>query len=74
MLSLCSCPWLVACSRLCVGADVFNKFAQSAWGKKLAKRQKKSELTDFERYLAVVAKTKRSKKVRKIFEQLKAAE
>lgn len=52
-------------------ADVANKFAASAWGKKLAARQSKANQTDFERYQAAVAKAKRSRAVRKAFNQLK---
>ncbi|KAK9820141.1 hypothetical protein WJX72_006581 [[Myrmecia] bisecta] len=43
--------------------DVFTKFQQTAWGKKLAARVSKSQTTDFERYKAAVAKSKRSKAV-----------
>ncbi|GAB4822502.1 hypothetical protein N2152v2_009548 [Parachlorella kessleri] len=52
-------------------ADVFNKFAASAWGQKLAKRAAKADQTDFDRYKAMVQKIKRSAQVRKAFNQLK---
>lgn len=42
-----------------------EKFANSAWGKKLAARQKKAALTDFQRYKETVARTERGKKIRK---------
>lgn len=46
-------------------ADVFKKFESSSWGKKLAKREAKSNQTDFERYQAAVARKKRSEAVKK---------
>ena len=46
-------------------ADVFNKFAASAWGQKLAKRAAKADQTDFDRYKAMVQKIKRSAQVRR---------
>ena len=49
-------------SGLC--ADVFAKFAASAWGQKLAKRAAKAGQTDFDRYKAMVQKVKRSSQVR----------
>ena len=52
-------------------ADVFNKFAQSSWGQKLAKREAKSATSDFDRYKAAVAKMKKGKLVRKALAQLK---
>lgn len=52
-------------------ADIFSKFEKSAWGQKLAKRQQKTQLTDFERYLNVKSKSKKAAKTRKAFEKLK---
>jgi large subunit ribosomal protein L14e len=49
---------------------VAGKFAASAWGKKLAARQTKAAQNDFERYQAAVAKAKRSRAVRKAYNQL----
>jgi large subunit ribosomal protein L14e len=49
---------------------VAGKFAASAWGKKLAARQAKANQSDFERYQAAVAKAKRSRAVRKAYNQL----
>ena len=46
-------------------AEVFKKFADSAWGKKLAKREVKSNQTDFERYKAAVERKKRSEAIKK---------
>mmetsp|Transcript_2882 Transcript_2882/g.10433 ORF Transcript_2882/g.10433 Transcript_2882/m.10433 type:complete len:126 (-) Transcript_2882:205-582(-) len=46
-------------------ADVQGKWDSSAWGKKLAARRAKKAMTDFERYKAVVAKTKRAAAIRK---------
>jgi large subunit ribosomal protein L14e len=52
-------------------ADVFGKFAASNWGKKIAKREAKASLNDFERHAAAVKKMKRSAKVRSAFNKLK---
>ena len=52
-------------------ADVDGKFSKSAWGRKLASRRQKSQLTDFERYKAAVTKSKKSKAVRTAFTKLK---
>jgi len=41
------------------------------WGKKLQKRQTKANMTDFERFQAMIAKTKRARAVRKAEQQLK---
>eukprot|EP00879_Flechtneria_rotunda_P000107 GHRR01000161.1.p1 GENE.GHRR01000161.1~~GHRR01000161.1.p1 ORF type:complete len:133 (+),score=49.63 GHRR01000161.1:69-467(+) len=51
-------------------ADVAGKFASSAWGKKLAARQAKASLTDFDRYTAMVEKAKRSRAVRTAYNKL----
>lgn len=45
-------------------AEVEKKFAASAWGQKLAKRQAKAAQNDFDRYKAMVQKVKRSAQVR----------
>jgi hypothetical protein len=52
-------------------ADIAGKFAASAWGKKLAARQSKANMTDLDRYKAMVAKCKRSRLVRTAFNKLK---
>ena len=52
-------------------ADIVNKFANSAWGRKLAKRVQKTQLTDFERYQATAAKRKASAGARKTLLKLK---
>ena len=54
-----------------LSADVEAKFAKSAWGQKLAKREAKAATTDFDRYKAAVQKIKRSAQVRRVFNQLK---
>jgi len=38
-----------------------EKFANSAWGKKIANKKKRAALTDFERYKVMVARQKRAK-------------
>lgn len=53
--------------------DVFAKFAASAWGQKLAKREAKAAQTDFDRYTSAVAKIKKSAQVRRAFNKLKKA-
>lgn len=45
-------------------------FAATSWGKKLAKRNTKADMSDFDRFKAMCAKTSRSKLVRKAYEQL----
>eukprot|EP00892_Ulva_mutabilis_P010159 jgi/Ulvmu1/7515/UM037_0059.1 len=47
--------------------DAFNA---TNWGKKLQKRQSKANMTDFERFQAMIAKTKRARAVRKAEQQL----
>ena len=47
------------------GADVAGKWAASAWGKKLARREARANLTDFERFKVALARTKRSALVKK---------
>lgn len=49
------------------------KFAASSWGKKLAGQKAKAAMTDFDRYKAAVAKAKKARAVRKVFNQLKKA-
>lgn len=53
------------------GADVFGKFAKSAWGQKLAKRQAKLDKTDFERHQDLVSRRKLSQKTKIIANKLK---
>ena len=55
----------------CPLAEVESKFGKSSWGKKLEARRKKVSLTDFERYKAAVAKSKKSKAARSTFNKLK---
>lgn len=52
-------------------ADVFGKFAKSAWGQKLAKRQAKLDKTDFERHQDLVSRRKLSQKTKIIANKLK---
>merc|ERR1719183_2251614 len=52
-------------------ADVENKFAASSWGQKLARREAKANMTDFDRHCAAVKKMKRSASVRKAFNKMK---
>ena len=54
-------------------SDVFNKFAASGWGQKIAKREAKAAQTDLDRYKSTVAKIKRSAVVRRTVNKLKKA-
>jgi len=54
-------------------AGVTDKFASSAWGKKLAARAAKANMSDFDRYKATVAKCKASRQARTAFNKLKKA-
>lgn len=51
-------------------ADAFSKFEKSAWGQKLAQRQQKTQMTDFERFLAVKTRSKKAAKTRKTLAKL----
>ncbi|XP_024364757.1 large ribosomal subunit protein eL14z [Physcomitrium patens] len=46
-------------------AEVEQKWANSAWGKKLAVRTKRASLTDFDRFKVMVARVKKSSIVRR---------
>jgi large subunit ribosomal protein L14e len=54
-------------------SDVFNKFAASGWGKKIAKREARAAQNDLDRYKSTVAKIKRSAVVRRTVNKLKKA-
>ena len=45
-------------------SGAFEKFAASAWGQKLARREAKAGLTDLERYKASVKRSARAKAIR----------
>ena len=57
----------------CGGAGLDAKFLATAWGKKVAKRTAKANMTDLDRHNAMVAKSKRARQVRKAFNALKKA-
>merc|ERR1712194_384957 len=44
--------------------DVINKFAASAWGKKMKAKETRSNMTDFDRFKLMVAKKKRAQVVK----------
>jgi large subunit ribosomal protein L14e len=50
---------------------VSAKFAATAWGKKLAARSAKAAMTDFDRYKAAVAKSKKGRLIRQAVNKLK---
>lgn len=45
-------------------SQAFEKFAASAWGRKLARREAKAGLTDLERYKASVKRAARAKAIK----------
>ena len=45
-------------------SKAFDKFAATAWGKKLAARKEKAASTDFSRFKAMIAKKAKSAKVK----------
>lgn len=49
------------------------KFAASSWGRKLAKRDAKVAMNDFDRFKAAVAKSKKARVIRKVLSGLKKA-
>lgn len=50
--------------------DVFKKFEQTAWGRRIARRKEKAEMTDFDRYKVMVARRKRAVAVRAAYRKL----
>lgn len=53
-------------------ADVDGVFAASSWGKKLARKEKRAKLNDFDRFKVMVARMKKSKAINAEYEKLKA--
>ncbi|EGD76809.1 60S ribosomal protein L14 [Salpingoeca rosetta] len=47
-------------------ADISGKWAQSAWAKKIARREKRASLSDFERFVVKVNRIKRGRVVKSI--------
>lgn len=45
-------------------SKAFEKFAESAWGKKLAAKKAKAASTDFSRFKAMIAKKAKSAKIK----------
>ena len=54
-----------ALTKAIAAAGVFEKFAKSAWGRKLATRDAKAATSDFDRFVATSKKIKRSAQVRR---------
>ncbi|ODV97758.1 hypothetical protein PACTADRAFT_83180 [Pachysolen tannophilus NRRL Y-2460] len=46
-------------------AEIANKWAQTSWAKKIAQRERRRELTDFERFQVLVLKKQRKFAVKK---------
>ncbi|KAH7295178.1 hypothetical protein KP509_27G036100 [Ceratopteris richardii] len=46
-------------------ADVYNKWANSSWGRKLIVQKKRASLNDFERFKVMVARVKRGALVKR---------
>lgn len=53
-----ACSWLSLLLSVHECTGVYERWAQSSWGKKIAAQQKKKALTDFERYKLKVARSK----------------
>jgi len=54
-------------------ADVDAKWAASAWAKKIASREKRRELTDFDRFKVMVLKKQRRYEVRRAHAKIRKA-
>lgn len=54
-------------------ADVDAKWAASGWAKKIASREKRRELTDFDRFKVMVLKKQRRYEVRKEHAKIRKA-
>lgn len=48
-----------------IAADVDNQWAKTSWAKKLAKRERRAQLTDFERFQVSVLKKQRNLAIHK---------
>ena len=55
------------------GADIDTKFAESRWGRKLAKRKKRAQLDDFGRFKVICARMKRARLINAQLEKLKSS-
>merc|ERR1711974_458952 len=51
--------------------EIMKRWSETAWAKKLAAKEVRAKMTDFERFKLVVAKTKRSKEVKKTIKKSK---
>ena len=47
------------------GASVESTFAESSWGKKIAKRKAKESLNDFDRFKLMMSRIKKSAAIKK---------
>lgn len=52
-------------------AGLEAKFCATGWGKKVVARKAKASMSDFDRYKAMIVKTRRSRLVRKAYNALK---
>merc|ERR1719436_2182882 len=51
--------------------DVMNKWAQTAWAKKLKAKQVRADMSDFERFKLMVARKKRASEVKGVMKKTK---
>merc|ERR1719385_547413 len=49
--------------------EIMKKWSETAWAKKLAAKEGRSTMTDFERFKLLVAKKKRSQAVKKVLKK-----
>merc|ERR1719408_790469 len=49
--------------------EVMKKWSETAWGKKLAAKKTRADMTDFDRFKLMVARKKRSSAVKKILKK-----
>merc|ERR1719188_2088238 len=51
--------------------EIMKKWSETAWAKKLAAKEVRAKMTDFDRFKLMVAKTKRAKEVKKTIKKSK---
>ena len=51
-------------------SEILEKFAASGWGKKLQSQADKANMTDFDRYKAMLAKKKKNAEVAKVLKKM----
>merc|ERR1719204_1182409 len=51
--------------------EIMKKWSETAWAKKLAAKEVRANMTDFDRYKVMAAKKKRAKEVRGVLKKSK---